>query len=519
MSFSTVLSAAIEGLKVELVRVEADVSNGLPVFHMVGYLSSEVKEAGERVRTAIKNSGFDYPAKRTVINLAPATLRKRGASFDLPIAISILSSLGRILPGKMEKCLIIGELSLDGQIRKVPGILPAAMEALENGITCCIVPKENEAEGKLAGGIRVIGVENLQETVAFLNGDKSRAEYGDAGRQEVSPDLLPTLEKTDENMPDFLRIKGQENVKRAAEVAVSGGHNLLMIGPPGGGKSMTAKCIAGILPPPDIKESMEITKIYSVLGLLKAESPLIRKRPFREVHHTATRTALTGGGAVPRPGEISLAHGGVLFLDELPEFRKSVLEVLRQPLEERSIQISRTYGNYIFPADFMLVAAMNPCPCGCYPDLEKCTCTPAQIQMYLSRISRPFLDRIDLCVEAPRIRYEELTGQKNGESSAEIRRRVCRARKIQKERYRGTGITTNAMLKSDDLKRYCSLGKDENKLMERAFTMMELTARAYHRVIKTARTIADLDGEERIRETHLKEALGYRMVDRKYWRR
>ena len=519
MSFSTVLSAAIEGLKVEFVQVEADVSNGLPVFHMVGYLSSEVKEAGERVRTAIKNSGFDYPAKRTVVNLSPATLRKRGASFDLPIAVSILSSLGEVPAGNGEKCLIIGELSLDGRVRKVPGILPVTMEAFENGITCCIVPKENEAEGNLVPGMKVIGVESLQEAADFLNGERN-VNVPDKTRKIKKFCGVQVSQKENEGrLPDFSQIKGQENVKRAAEIAVSGGHNLLMIGPPGSGKSMTAKCIAGILPPLDLKESMEITRIYSVLGLLKEEMPLIQERPFREVHHTATRSSLIGGGTVPRPGEISLAHRGVLFLDELPEFRKSVLEVLRQPLEERSIRIARTYGNYVFPADFMLVAAMNPCPCGCYPDLEKCTCTPAQIQMYLNRISRPFLDRIDLCVEAPRIRYEELTEEKNSESSEVIRKRVYQVREIQKERYRGTGITTNAMLGTDDIKKYCGLDAAESKLMERAFTMMELTVRAYHRIIKTARTIADMDGEEKIREQHLREALGYRMVDKKYWRR
>lgn len=519
MSFSTVLSAAIEGLKVEFVQVEADVSNGLPVFHMVGYLSSEVKEAGERVRTAIKNSGFDYPAKRTVVNLSPATLRKRGASFDLPIAVSILSSLGEVPAGNGEKCLIIGELSLDGRVRKVPGILPVTMEAFENGITCCIVPKENEAEGNLVTGMKVIGVESLQEAADFLNGERN-VNVPDKTRKIKKFCGVQVSQKENEGrLPDFSQIKGQENVKRAAEIAVSGGHNLLMIGPPGSGKSMTAKCIAGILPPLDLKESMEITRIYSVLGLLKEEMPLIQERPFREVHHTATRSSLIGGGTVPRPGEISLAHRGVLFLDELPEFRKSVLEVLRQPLEERSIRIARTYGNYVFPADFMLVAAMNPCPCGCYPDLEKCTCTPAQIQMYLNRISRPFLDRIDLCVEAPRIRYEELTEEKKSESSEVIRKRVYQVREIQKERYRGTGITTNAMLGTDDIKKYCGLDAAESKLMERAFTMMELTVRAYHRIIKTARTIADMDGEEKIREEHLREALGYRMVDKKYWRR
>lgn len=519
MSFSTVLSAAIEGLKVGFVQVEADVSNGLPVFHMVGYLSSEVKEAGERVRTAIKNSGFDYPAKRTVVNLSPATLRKRGASFDLPIAVSILSSLGEVPAGNGEKCLIIGELSLDGRVRKVPGILPVTMEAFENGITCCIVPKENEAEGNLVTGMKVIGVESLQEAADFLNGERN-VNVPDKTRKIKKFCGVQVSQKENEGrLPDFSQIKGQENVKRAAEIAVSGGHNLLMIGPPGSGKSMTAKCIAGILPPLDLKESMEITRIYSVLGLLEEEMPLIQERPFREVHHTATRSSLIGGGTVPRPGEISLAHRGVLFLDELPEFRKSVLEVLRQPLEERSIRIARTYGNYVFPADFMLVAAMNPCPCGCYPDLEKCTCTPAQIQMYLNRISRPFLDRIDLCVEAPRIRYEELTEEKKSESSEVIRKRVYQVREIQKERYRGTGITTNAMLGTDDIKKYCGLDAAESKLMERAFTMMELTVRAYHRIIKTARTIADMDGEEKIREQHLREALGYRMVDKKYWRR
>ena len=495
MSFSTILSAAIDGLGVELVRVEADVSNGLPVFHMVGYLSSEVKEAGERVRTAIRNSGFDYPAKRTIVNLSPATLRKRGASFDLPIAVAIMVSLGQVSPEAAQGCLITGELGLDGRVRKVPGVLPIVMEGKQNGVTRFIVPGENKAEGSLVKGVEVIGAGSLKEVVSILSG-------------EWVPEKQEESEITDgwdETLPDFADIRGQENVKRAAEIAVAGGHNLLMIGPPGSGKSMTAKCIAGILPPPDMEESLEITKIYSVLGMLDEKSPLIRKRPFREVHHTATRAALIGGGLVPRPGEISLAHGGVLFLDELPEFRKSVIEVLRQPLEEKSVQISRTYGNYRFPADFMLVAAMNPCPCGCYPDMKKCTCTPAQIHMYLSRISRPFLDRIDLCVEARRVEYRHLADERKGECSAVIRKRVCRAREIQIKRYTGTKMTTNSMLQGKDIQKYCTLGKKEHALMEQAFTVMGLTARAYHRIIKTARTIADLEGEERIRERHLKK--------------
>ena len=508
MSFSTITSAAVDGLGVELVRVEADVSNGLPMFHMVGYLSSEVKEAGERVRTAIRNSGFEYPPKRTVINLSPATLRKRGASFDLPIAMASLMSLGQIPAEKQKKSLVIGELSLDGRVRKVPGILPIVMKAKAAGVSRCIVPAENMAEGSLVSGMEVIGVESLNETVSVFQG-KPMPEKQFQGREEEEPEMFP----------DFADIRGQDNVKRAAEIAVAGGHNLLMIGPPGSGKSMTAKCIAGILPPPDMKESLEITKIYSVLGMLNEKSPLIRKRPFREVHHTATRAALIGGGMFPHPGEISLAHGGVLFLDELPEFKKSVLEVLRQPLEEKEIQITRTYGTYRFPADVILVAAMNPCPCGCYPDMQKCTCSPAQIQMYLNKISRPFLDRIDLCVEAEAVSYEDLTSERRAERSAQIRKRVCRVRETQKERYRGMEITVNGMLDEKGLKRYCALGAEEKRLMEQAFSVMELTARGYHRILKTARTIADLEGEEQIRENHLKEALGYRMVDKKYWAR
>lgn len=509
MSFSTVLSASVFGLKVEFVNVEADVSNGLPAFHMVGYLSSEVKEAAERVRTAIRNSGLDFPAKKTVINLAPATMKKRGAAFDLPIAVAILVSLGKLSEHQVNSTLIVGELSLDGKVRKVPGILPIVSEAKNAGVCSCIVPRANAPEGALVEGLEVIGVGSLEEAYGYLSKKIS-----------IAPEPYPEKELEDEQEQwDYADVCGQAAVKRAAEVAVAGGHNLLLMGPPGSGKSMTSKRIPSIFPPMTLEESMELTKVYSILGILDDKSPLIRRRPFRSVHHTATKTALVGGGMVPVPGEISLAHQGVLFLDELPEFQKNVLEVLRQPLEDHQVRITRNQGNYLFPANFMLVAAMNPCPCGCYPDMNRCTCTPGQIQHYLGKLSQPFLDRMDICVEAPRVQYEALQKGHKEESSASIRERVCRAREIQNMRYKGTKILTNAMLGTRELEMYCTLGGQEEKLMRQAFARLGLTARTYHKILKVARTIADLDGEEHILERHLKEAVGYRSLDKKYWGR
>lgn len=507
MGFYKVHSATILGLKVEFVQVEADAGNGLPMFHMVGYLSSEVKEAAERVRTAMRNAGYIMPAKKIVINLSPACVRKKGSVFDLPIAVAVLGAMG-IFPEKaVEDILLAGELGLDGKLQPVEGILPIVLEAKKAGFRCCVIPKSNEDEGRLAQGIQIFGAETLEEVCRWLKGE-----------------YMPQMEKPDREEAhgmeewdiDYSDIQGQEAVKRATMVAVAGGHNLLYVGPPGSGKTMLAKRIPTILPPLDREESLEITGIYSTAGLLKRKNPLIWQRPFREVHHTVTRAALIGGGRIPSPGEATLAHGGVLFLDELAEFPRGVLEVLRQPLEEKCIHLARQQGAYIFPADFMLVAATNPCPCGMAPG-PRCTCTPGQIRNYQGKLSQPFLDRIDICMEAPKVEYEELTGKGTGMDSRTMRGKVMLARMRQMDRFREEKLTKNAQMGQNEIEKYCRLGKEEERMMRQAYEVMRLTVRSYHKVLKVARTIADMEEKEEIDLVTLREALGYRVMDKEYW--
>ena len=507
--FSTVLSATLHGLSVEFIDVEADVSNGLPMFHLVGYLSSEVREAGERVKTAIHNSGYLLPAKKIVVNLSPADKRKKGTLFDLAIAVAVLKSLEEISGGNLDNTLLVGELSLDGTVKSVAEVLPIVIAAQKRGCRCCIVPKENVEEASLVTEIQVIGVSNLREVCEILNGTIAATCFK-AKKNE---------KETFGYDADYREIKGQMLPKRAVEIAVAGNHNLLMIGPPGAGKTAIAKRMPTILPPLTEEECMELTMIYSIIGELNGENPMITKRPFREVHQTVTKSGLIGGGKIPKPGEITLANKGILFLDEIAEFRKDVLETLRQPMEEARIRILRERGDYEYPADFLLVAAMNPCPCGYYPDLNRCQCSESQIRKYLSQISQPLLDRIDLCVEVAKVTYEALTEQTEEESSEAIQKRVVKAREIQRERYQNLGIQTNSQLGIKQIEEICVLDETCKKIMEQAFEKMGLTARTYHKVLCVARTIADLDEKIEIEEKHLREALSYRAMNLKYWRK
>ena len=504
--FATALSAVILGMEVHLIRVEADVMDGMPVITMVGFPSAQVKEAQERVRTALKNCGIALPPKKITINFSPADIKKEGAGFDLPVAAAVLAAGGLLEPKLLEGVLLAGELSLSGETRPIPGVLPRVIRARKEKCRFCVIPYGNMREASLVPDMKVIGVRNVAEMVRYLKEPESfRAEP-----EETSPESGETL-------LDFSDIRGQESLRRAVEIAVSGFHNLLMIGPPGAGKTMAARRIPGIMPPLTFEESLELTKIYSIAGLLSPTDPLIRRRPFRSPHHTSSPQALAGGGHNPRPGEITLAHRGVLFLDEMPEFSRRSLEILRQPLEDRMIRIARVFGTYAFPADFILCAAMNPCPCGYYPDMDRCRCTPGQVTRYMDKISQPLLDRLDLCAEAEAVTFASLSSRREGEPSAKIRERVTEVHAIQKERYRRERLQFNGELKGQQIARYCQTDQEGKQLLETAFEHMAFSARAYHRILKVARTIADMDRSEQIRKRHVAEALSYRAFDKGFW--